>query len=338
MNASPLNVIGLFDPVRQQRLLDGLSRRAQRTQAELANLRSRLEEQEHVEVERLDLRRHETMDHCREQRREMLQRWDDAEEKLTVDYESKTIKITAELTRLGAFYRQKLAEEKKNIERKVQARRGAVLQQYENRRHAPGQTLRKEVAAIDQSLTGIHEVLELARALTIRRLDRLPEVPEATDPKDDMREPTPASVRDAIDAVGRLERKARATVDEMHTGFASKVVDSFYLPAGVAIFILIWVATTFVLRPDRVLLWASASVPVAGAIGFTIYGILLMPLRKMTRVLYPKCERQLLAAEQCAAAGRKIAAKTAQEASQELVERRDAHMPPQNAGCTNKLN
>ncbi len=169
-------------------------------------------------------------------------------------------------------------------------------------------------------------MLELARALTFVRLDRLPEVPEATDPKDDMREPTPASVRDAIDAVGRLERKARATVDEMHTGFASKVVDSFYLPAGVAIFILIWVATTFVLRPDRLLLWASASVPVAGAIGFTIYGILLMPLRKMTRVLYPKCERQLLAAEQCAAAGRKIATKTAQEASQELIERRDAHM------------
>ncbi len=326
MNNSPLNVVGLFDPQRQQRLLGGLAKRALRTEADLASLHQRLQEQEHVEVERLDLRRHETMDHCREQRREMLQRWDEAEEKLTVEYETKTIKVTTELTRLGAFYRQKLVEEKKNIERKVQARRGAVLQQYENRRHAPGQVMRQEVAAIDQSLTGIQELLELARTLTIRRLDRLPEVTEATDPKEIIREPNPTTVREAIDSVGRLERKAKDTVDEMHTGFASKVVDSFYLPAGVAIFILIWVLTTFVLRPDRLLLWASASVPVAGAIGFTIYGILLMPLRKMTRRLYPNCERLLLAAEHSAAVGRKIAAKTAQEAAQELIERRDSHL------------
>ena len=65
----------------------------------------------------------------------------------------------------GRHNRRKLADEKKTIERKVNARRGAVVQQYENRRNAPDQQMRKEIALIDQALQPIHDSLELARAL-----------------------------------------------------------------------------------------------------------------------------------------------------------------------------
>ncbi len=326
MSDSPLDVVGIFDPKRQRRLLQGVSKRVSRTHVELAKLQSRLSEEEVIEVERLDLRRHEAVDHCREQRREMLQRWDDAEERLSVEYEATTVKIRQELARLAALYRRKLVEEKQTIERKVAARRGAVLQQYENRRNAPGQQMRKEISQIDQALTPLREDLETSRALTIRRLDRLPEVLPPETPEERVSEITPASVREAVEAIQRLQRKVRETTVAMQTGAASKIVDSFYLPFGVAVFILLWVATVLLIQPNQLLLWMGASVPVAGAIGFTIYGILLMPLRAMTRKYYPHTERLLAAAEQCAEVGRRIATKTAKETSDELVERRDAHI------------
>ncbi len=326
MSESPLDVVGIFDPQRQRRLLDGVAKRVHRTRAELAKLQARLAVEEGAESERLDLRRHETMDHLREQRREMLNRWDDSEEQLTLQYEASTVQVSQELTRLTALYRRKLTEEKQTIERKVNARRGAVLQQYENRRNAPGQQMRKEIGVIDEALVPIQEDIELGRALTIRRLDHLPEVAAAESPDDDVSQPPPTSVKEAVETIHRLQRLAHQSVNEMQTGAASKTVDSFYLPVGVAVFIVLWVLCVLLIKPNQLLLWMGASVPVAGAIGFTIYFILLLPLKRMTRRLYPRTERLLDAAEQCAEVGRKIATKTAHEASKELIERRDAHI------------
>ena len=326
MSDFPLDAVGIFVPQRQQRLLAGVGQRVVRSRVELAALQSRLRTEEQRQIEQLDSRRQETMKHCRDQRREMLQRWDEVEEGLTTTYEFSTIKIHEELSRLGAMFRRRLREEKATIERKVNARRGAVLQQHENHRNAPGQAMRKEIAQIDHALGPINDDIELARDLTIRRLDQLPDVLPATDDSEAINEPVPHSVREAIDAIGRLERRARQAIAELQTGAASKTVDSFYLPAGVAVFIVIWVLVVFLVRPANLLVWMGASVPVAGMIGFSIYGILLLPLRAMTRRLYPRCERLLTAAEQCADVGRKIATKTARDASAELVQRRDSHL------------
>ena len=112
----------------------------------------------------------------------------------------------------------------------------------------------------------------------------------------------------------------------MQSGAASKTVDSFYLPAGVAAFIVIWVGVVTLIQPEQLLLWMSASIPIGGVIGFSIYGILLMPLRKMTRRVYPTSERIFREANRCADAGRRIAKKVADETSAELIVRRDAHL------------
>jgi len=326
MSESPLDWVGLFDPNRQHRLLTGVAIRNERTGRELAQLRSRLAEQEERQLEQLDLRRHETVDQCRAQRREMLQRWDEAEEQLTLAYEHETVRVHNRIDQLGTQYRKKVAREKEIIQRKVVARCGAVMQQYENRRNIPGQQMRKECAQIDESLSPNIEEVEWARALAIRRLDHLPEVPPPQAPEEDVSEPTPTSVREAIDAIGRLARRAKEINAEMQSGAASKTVDSFYLPVGVAIFILIWVGVVLLLRPEQMLLWMSVSVPIGGLIGFSIYGILLMPLRRMTRKIYPRSERLFIEAQRCAEVGRRIAQKQADETSHELIQRREAHL------------
>lgn len=326
MSESPLDWVGLFDPHRQHRLLTGVAIRNERTGRELAQLRSRLAEQEQRESEQLDLRRHEMVGHCREQRREMLQRWDEAEERLTLAYEHETVRVHRSIDQLGTRFRRIVAKEKEIIQRKVVARCGAVVQQYENRRNIPGQQMRKEYAQLEEALVPNIEEVEWARALAIRRLDHLPDVPPPQSPEDDVSEPTPSSVREAIDAIGRLARKAKEINAEMQSGAASKMVDSFYLPVGVAIFILIWVGVVLLIRPEQLLLWMGASVPIGGLIGFSIYGILLMPLRRMTRKIYPRSERLFIEAQRCAEIGRRIAKKQADETSEELIERREAHL------------
>jgi len=330
MTHSPLDWVGLFAPDRQRRLLAGVAGRSQRTGKDLAELRRRLTQQEELVVENLDLRHHQTVGHCREQRREMFQRWDDAEEALTVDYETQTVAARDALSHLTTKFRKKLADDKADIDRKVEARCDAVAHQYENRRNMPGQQMRKEHLQIDESLIPITEEIEWTRALTIRRLDHLPDVPDddptaATD-DDSVTQPTPTSVRESIDAIAILTRQLKESNRVMQSGAASKTVDSFYLPAGVAIFILIWVGVVTLIQPDQLLLWMSASVPVGGVIGFSIYGILLMPLRRMTRRVYPNSERIFREANRCADVGRRIAKKAADEMSAELLARRDAHL------------
>lgn len=332
MTHSPLDWVGLFAPDRQRRLLASVVHRSQRTGKDLAELRNRLTEQEEQVVEKLDLRHHQTVGQCREQRREMLQRWDDAEETLTVQYETQTLATRDMLSQLTVKFRKKLADAKADIDRKVEARCDAVAHQYENRRNMPGQQMRKEHLQIDESLGPITEEIEWTRALTIRRLDHLPDVPadspSATASPDGVMQPIPipTSVREAIDAVAMLTRQLKESNRIMQSGAASKTVDSFYLPAGVAVFILIWVGIVTLIQPEQLLLWMSASIPIGGVIGFSIYGILLMPLRQMTRRVYPTSERIFREANRCADAGRRVAKKMADETSAELLARRDAHL------------
>ncbi|MGB7325323.1 MAG: FtsK/SpoIIIE domain-containing protein [Rubripirellula sp.] len=326
MKDSTVRPAGLFDVRRQKRLLDGLSKRITSSLQQRQHLLVTHAKQRDSEESDLTSGRATEMEGCRKTRREMLSQWDQSEEELTFAYESKAVANRMDLNRLAVVFRRKQVDETKGIERKVDARCQAVLQQYENRKNQPGQIKRKEIKRIDDSLIKIHENLEWARALTIRRLDRLPEVQPTTDPDEDMRVTAPESVQMTVDSIAALTRKSKKVVDEMQTGVASQIVDKFYLPIGVAIFIVLWAIVAYFVAPHPPWLWMAAGVLPAGVLGFAAYLILLWPLKRMTSQLYPRAERIRLAAEECAATGRKIATKTAADASNDLVSRRDAHL------------
>ncbi|MGB0596481.1 MAG: FtsK/SpoIIIE domain-containing protein [Rubripirellula sp.] len=326
MKDSSVGPVGLFDNRRQQRLLDGLSQR----------FRSCVEQQEHLQLQHAEELKNEseqltgmvaeTTAECRLQRREMLAQWDRAEEELNSGYESTIIKTRQELNRLAAIFRRKAEEEKATINHKVQSRRQAVLEQYDNRKNQPGKQQQKEHREIDESLRPIHEHLEWGRELTIRRLDRLPDVDLNESPGKSMPSHPPESVKESIEMIGRLTRECEKTVNEMQSGAASKIVDSFYLPGGVAIFVFIWAIVAFFVAPRPPWLWMAAGIIPAGFLGFSIYLILLWPLKRMTRRLYPQVEQLFHAAEKCAAAGREISSQEAAELSADLIARRDAHI------------
>ena len=326
MKDSSVDPAGLFDPRRQKRLLDGLASRCRSCAQEQQNLLRAHVNERSSEKQILASTRGETTDDCRRQRRDMLQEWDTAEENLTAQYEANAIKTRADINRLAAVYRKKAAEETAGIERKVQARVQAVQHQYDKRKDQPIEQRDKEIQMIDDSLVPMQDDIEWSRALTVRRLDGLPEVPPPSSPEENMREVAPKSVQESVDTVYRLTRKCKKSVAEMQEGAASKIVDSFYLPAATAVFMLFWAVLMLAFGPQPPYLAMVAGVPIALVLCGLVYMALLFPLRKMTRRLYPQVERIREAAEEAAETGRNIAKRTAKELSKELIDRRDAHL------------
>ena len=318
--------VGLFHPRRQQQLLNGLSHRCSSSAEQQQALLHRHAAEMKQEEETLMSDRSSVTAECRSQRRSMLSKWDAAEESLISNYETNAIRNRMELNRLSSLYKKKSADETRTIERKVEARREAVLHQYEQRKDQPGEQRNREIKQINDSLLPMREDLEWARALAVRRLDRLPSVPPPETPEEDMSEPTPDSVQQTVDTIFRLSRKCKQTVHEMETGASAKIVDSFYLPASVAVAVAVWVIAIFVVRPDAFWQWLVGGLAGIGILGFVAYAILLMPLRRMTRRLYPMIERIAQAAEDAAVTGRKISTDVASEAAADLVQRRDAHL------------
>ncbi len=329
MKDSSVGPVRLFDPRRQKRLLEGLANRFRSCLDQQRVLRSQhgqdvvTEESDHV------AKRGQRMEECRAQRRAMLDHWDIAEERMTSHYEATAIKNREDLNRLASLFRRKSSEETKAIERKVEARRQAVLQQHENQKNQPGLQNRKEIKLVDHALAKIHDELERARKLTVSRLDRLPNVPVAAVQDQESDSGAPDSVEQTIDTIHRLTRDCNDVVQQMQTGAAHRIIDSYYVPIGVVLTIVVWsVAAFFYFEKIPPSPWMEIAIGaiVIGVIGFIVYAILMWPLKKMTLRLYPRVEHIGRAAEECAVAGRKISAKTAADAAAELIRRRDTNI------------
>ena len=315
----------LFDVHRQRRLLDGMINRFRGCHSKQQILQSAHAQQKAIEEAELSRERAIVANDCRIQRRNMLQTWERAEERLVRKYESNTITVRRDLNRLAAMFRKKSQEEQQIIERKVAARRQAILHQYENRKNQPGQQNRKEMKLIEESIEPIRNMVAQARDLALRRLDTVPEVGPAESSEDDFQQPEPESIEDAVSSIRTLTGKCQQVVDEMHTTTASRIVDSYILPVGVLAFLILWCLVAFIFTGGSVL-WMAGGVVPAGIIGFSVYLALMMPLKRTTRRLFPVVERVARAAEDCASAGKKLSTNAAKEASDELIQRRDEHM------------
>ena len=330
MKDTSVSPAGLFNTHRQKRLLDGLSKRFQNCSLQQAELESVHNRQRGEEEHDYGVSRAATTEDCRKQRRKMLATWDESDEKLTRHYEETAIRSRLKLNRLAQVFHQKAAHDQLVIDRKVQSRCQAVMEQYENRKNQPGQQNRKEVKQIDEALLPLAEQIVLVKDLTIRRLDGLPDVSSSAERINDHRESNPESVKDTVEAIGRLSRKCEKLRVELQSGAASKIVDSFYLPAAVALFVVVWASVFYFLKqdapPTEKWPWIGFGTIPAGVLGFTAYLVLLWPLKRMTRRIYPQVVLIGLTADEYAASGRNFSSKIAAAASEELVERREAHL------------
>lgn len=328
MKDNSVSPTGLLGTYRQRQLLDGLSKRFQSCSAKQIDLENSHLQQEAEEEQGYAVSHAATMEQCRAKRREMLSMWDEADEALACTYEEAAIRNRMELSRLAQLFKQKGVEEQLVIERKVQSRCQAVREQYENRKNQPGQQQRKEVKQIDESLLPLAKQIEEANYLTIRRLDMLPEIEPDEEQLKNLSEVKPDTIKATVESLSRLTNKCEKLVIELQSGAAAKIVDSFYLPAGVAGFLVIWAVAALVLVSDTLeqWLWAAAGILPAFVLGFGTYLVLLWPLKRMTRRIYPRVVLLGRLADEFATGARGLSKKIAETASVELVEQRDAHL------------
>ena len=328
MKDNSVSPTGLLAATRQRQLLDGLSKRFQTCSSRQSDLLKLHHEQE-MEEERGYAQSHaETMQQCRATRRKMLAMWDEADETLARTYEETAIRNRIDLSRLEQLFKQKAMEEQSVIERKVQSRCQAVKEQYENRKNQPGQQQRKEIKLIDEALLPLAKQIEEVNYLTIRRLDMLPETEIDEAQLKELSEAKPETIKATIESLIRLTKKCEKLKIELQSGAASKIVDSFYLPAAVAVFLVIWAIAALIVVPETSAkwLWAAGGLVPAFVLGFGAYLILLWPLKRMTRHIYPRVVMLGHLADEFAASARNLAKKIAETSSTELVERRDTHL------------
>ncbi len=314
---------GLFSLSRSRRLLSSLESRSRQWAEQLVQI-----EQQHAVDESAELAEHERQrqtqaESCRLQRREMLTQWDVSEEKLISHYESTTVGVRQDLNRLAAIYRRKVADERKSIEQKVAARRQAVLQQYESEKNQPGIKRKKEFNAIDAALVPLQETITAGRELTIQRLEQLPDVDGTAAEEEEFPEPKIHTVAESIAAIESFTEASNAILKQMRSGIASKM---FLFPLGAILFMAIWAVAAYVFTPYPPWLMMGAGVPIASVIALVAYIVKLLPLKRLTRQLYPKLERIELLSDACSEAGHRISKRIASEASAELIQRRDSHL------------
>jgi len=326
MKDSFVSPTGLLATSRQRLLLDGLSKRFQSCSTRQADLQQLHLEQEQEEERSYAVNHAATMKQCRAKRREMLAMWDKADEDLASTYEETAIRNRIQLSRLAQLFKQKAADEQLVIERKVQSRCQAVREQYENRKNQPGQQQRKEIKQIDEALLPLAQQIEEVNYLTIRRLDMLPETELDEEQLNELRVAKPETIKATIESLSRLTKKCEKLVVDLQSGAASKIVDSFYLPAGVAVFLVIWAVGALLINPESKWLWAAGGIIPAFLLGFGTYLVLLWPLKRMTRRIYPRVVLLGRLADEFATNARGISKQIAETSSAELVERRDTHL------------
>lgn len=282
------------------------------------------------ETEFAELRKHHTAE-CRLIRRGTLDKWDVQEEELFATYEQESVAANKHRNQSLALLRRRLKDQEKTVFRKVDSRIQAVKQQFENRKNTPGQKCRTECGQIDDALKILNDQVERARSLTTRRLGALPTVESITpqeidDGESDPTPTTPTTTKQAVDQIAVFTRQAKTQVQSMQMGAASKTVDSFYLPAATAVFVSLWMLAAFLIAENSRYAWMFAGIPIAMLLALGVYLYLMMPLRRMTRTIYPRVERIWSAAERCAEMGRKISTDKCQVAKGELVKRRTEHL------------
>ncbi|MCC9645065.1 AAA family ATPase [Rhodopirellula sp. JC740] len=317
----------LFAPERQHRLLHGLIKRVADTREEHSRL-VRQQGDQHADLEQqLAEQLAAIKQNCNADRLSTLKQWDVAQEKAIEAYEQATLKTRDELRRCSAKFRRQLAEEEAAINGKVEKRLIAVQSQYDARKDQPKKLAKKEHQQLDEALAESDADIEWARALTIRRLNRLLDVQTPKDLYSEFGETRPESVVDSVELIRRQNRRLKSTVAEMQTGFAAHVVDAvYYLPSLVAFLLLIFAGTSILMRAEPLIHYLIGSVVVSGLIGFTCYLILMWPLRRMTRSLHPVTERNRLTSQDAVQHAKRISTAAAKKASQELLQQRDSHV------------
>lgn len=351
----PRRGLGLLTPVRQGRLLRGISERFRQgtlVRDQLAAVHQRQLEQLEIDLAAA----HETTTaECRIERRTTLEAWDQADEQTIARYEQETLQTRKARHHALATIRRQRKREIAEEEQAFDTQKQQIQSHYAREKPKASAAQKTEYAQLAAAMRRLNASIAKARELTMQRCggpDQLaslippdaggPPISAATEAGSELEAEEPGlrlggetqtgsplppqhqSIGECVAEIKSLAERAETLLAEMRTGWPARFVESYYLPLLMAGVVLAWCALISLAGPERMVLWMLLGLPLAVVSGVAAHSLMMIPLRRQTRELHPRLEQTGVDAHAVAALGRRLSAATAAERVAELRRIREA--------------
>lgn len=327
MKKTAVKPVGILSSRRQRQLIDGLGSRFEICGGKLDQLaNSHRAEVRHKDAD-LEEIRSQQIDKCRQQRRSLLEGWDQKQEEIIANYETQTVEKRTQLSRLSVRYRRKLDEQIALINEEKKKCQEDFQKQYALTKKQVDAGLRRDVRRADEERDKYHQYLNQINAVVLKRLDGLPN----SDQSDEQAPPkAPIVITDEFDFDQFASNQIDQINDELKRMVSTKLarlVESWFLPILGIILAVLWVLATrsTISPPGGVprLVWIAGGIMVSGVLTFAGYLVLMFPLKKQTRAAYPGLIRQATCFGQELQIYKQWLGKKASQADQDLIQKRD---------------
>jgi len=299
---------------RLRRWLRGCRHRLAEGDRDRSVMLHRHEEQEAKLRDDLQAAQQATLEACRRERQQVLQQWDQIDEKLLARYESETLRARNQRHRELVVFRRDRKRAVESEEQAYDTEKSRLQQKYQEEKPKPAALQHKGDAQLDSAAQEINLLITALRQLAARRLGgpaalekivaasssgKSPSMPRAattgspSSPNSaaaDAAPPSPGDLAAVLKQLGELLLETKSLGQQMKQGFHVKLVESIFLLWIIIPFVLLWCLVCYLGIEAHRPLWMLGSLPAAALVAGVIHLLAGIPLRRQTRELYPALE------------------------------------------------
>jgi S-DNA-T family DNA segregation ATPase FtsK/SpoIIIE len=291
MKKSAVRPVGVLGPHRQRQVLDGLKKRLMICQQELRDLEKNHQLELSANEEELGGLRESVVSECRSRRREVLHDWDLQQEAFLSGYENQVVEQRNHLSRLSILYRRKLDEATSSIEKKAKQRQKAAEQKNAHSKKELLSKRHQQSRQVKEFREKYSQHFEQIQSLVLRRLDRLPSLPQRDSAHCDDKTLTIHSDSDLTNYFNKSLNQIESYRHQLIGTKIAKITESWFLPIIGLTLALFWMVMSLTVWKAPIdfppVVWALGGIVVSGVVAFIAYVTCMFPLKRQTLSLYP---------------------------------------------------
>ena len=287
MKKNAVGPVGILSPYRQQKLIDGFNDRVRVCRSELEQLAQSQQEEQKESDAAAERSRSQVVDDCRQRRRDLLDDWDRQQEECISDYEIQVSEQQNQISRLSVLFRRKLADQLKEIERQTAEKKSKAEKSYDHQLREQQVNYRQENRLIEKHHERFVAKYKEINAIVVRRLDGLPNSSNL-----DLSQSVSPPVH--FDRAFHFGHYTDTQVEEIELLLKSltettvaKIVDSWFLPLAGCLVGVLAALLGYLYLPAPAdfpqLIWVVIGPVVSGVVAFSLYVMLMFPLKAQTR-------------------------------------------------------
>lgn len=325
----PLHGLALLTPTRQRRWLRGVTNRFRHGQSDRLAMEQRHQEELVSLRQQLEHEAAETLADCRKQRRQVLEEWDHSDEQMLASYEAGTLKTRNQKNHDLAVLRRDRKTAVAQQEQNFDQQKNQIQQRYATEKPKPVALQKKSDLQLDKLAADAKQHVENARQIALSRLGGPNGLQKllADHPPLAADDPTLAeelkSHSDVVQRLQQLTEQIQTEASGLKKGLPVKMIESFGLVIVFAIVLLLWCGGVAAISPDRYALWMLASIPAAVVAAILTHTVMSIPVRQMTREIYPTIENLEQTVSKTLIHGKELSAAKALFQANELRRLRD---------------